>query len=130
MDLRKTKNYGGINSNPYVTADRLAILTNTATTNNETATPSIIQDLNSIEQSKIYTQRTEEYSPTLVDKKRVNQVSFMNSKREMQTKKLSIASAQEENSVQKILIADDLNSDRSSFQKLKVGEKELDGFGS
>ena len=82
MDLRKTKNYGTVGSNPYVTADKLAFLSATTATN-ETQTPSIIQDLQSIEQSKIYTQRTEEYSPDAIGTKRINQVSFMNSKREI-----------------------------------------------
>ena len=78
MDLRKTKNYATFGSNPYVTADRLNILTATAATNNESNTVSIVQDLNSIEQSKMLTQRTDDYSPTVAGAKRINQVSFMN----------------------------------------------------
>ena len=41
MDLRKNKNYNTFSSNPYVTADRLNILTATAATNDASNTVSI-----------------------------------------------------------------------------------------
>ena len=39
LDLRNSKNYTGFGSNPYVTSDKLAFLSDTKTTNIET--PSI-----------------------------------------------------------------------------------------